>query len=115
MSPNESMEKIKKFDGENFHLWKFKMQMLFEERDLWEVVPGDEVIETCTSEEGIVKFKKKMKKAFAMICLAMDDAQLAMVKSCKEARSAWQLLESHYEKKSLATNYISAKSSFLLL
>uniref|UniRef100_A0AAV1U672 DUF4219 domain-containing protein n=1 Tax=Peronospora matthiolae TaxID=2874970 RepID=A0AAV1U672_9STRA len=30
--------RISKFDGTNFHAWKFKMQMVLEERDLWEVV-----------------------------------------------------------------------------
>ena len=63
--------------------------MLLEERDLWEVVSG-EVIETCTSEKEVAKFKK-MKNGFAVISLAMDDTQLAMVKYCKETRSAWQL------------------------
>ena len=27
--------RINKFDGSNFHLWKFKMQMVLEEWDLW--------------------------------------------------------------------------------
>jgi len=30
--------RINKFDGTNFHTWKFKMQMVLEERELWEVV-----------------------------------------------------------------------------
>ncbi|KAG2850982.1 hypothetical protein PC114_g28889 [Phytophthora cactorum] len=29
--------RINKFDGTNFHTWKFKMQMVLEERELWEV------------------------------------------------------------------------------
>uniref|UniRef100_A0AAV1U6D6 CCHC-type domain-containing protein n=1 Tax=Peronospora matthiolae TaxID=2874970 RepID=A0AAV1U6D6_9STRA len=33
--------RISKFDGTNFHAWKFKMQMVLEERDLWEVVSGE--------------------------------------------------------------------------
>ena len=35
--------KIDKFKGESFHLWKFKMQMMSEDKDLWEIVSGDEV------------------------------------------------------------------------
>jgi len=82
MNPLEKM----KFDGEIFHLWKFKIQMLLEEFDLWGVVSGDEIIENCTSEGGVTKFKK-MKKLFAMICLGMDDVQFALVKLCKEVWS----------------------------
>ena len=33
--------RISKLDGTNFHAWKFKMQMVLEERDLWEVVSGE--------------------------------------------------------------------------
>ena len=32
--------RISKFQGNNFHTWKFKMQMVMEERDLWEVTSG---------------------------------------------------------------------------
>ena len=33
--------RINKFDGTNFHTWKFKVQMVLEERDLWEVASGE--------------------------------------------------------------------------
>ncbi|KAK1937954.1 hypothetical protein P3T76_009691 [Phytophthora citrophthora] len=33
--------RINKFDGTNFHTWKFKMRMVLEERDLWEVTCGE--------------------------------------------------------------------------
>ena len=36
-----TIARINKFDGANFHLWKFKMQMVLEERDLWDVVSGE--------------------------------------------------------------------------
>eukprot|EP00794_Sanderia_malayensis_P005061 gene5061-5721_t len=35
--------KIDKFGGKNFHLWKFKMQMVLEEPDLWGIVSGEEI------------------------------------------------------------------------
>ena len=38
-----SLLRIEKFKGENFHLWKFRMQMVLEEKDLWNIVQGDEV------------------------------------------------------------------------
>ena len=41
--------RINKFDGTNFHTWKFKMQMVLEERDLWDVTSGEIKLEHLTS------------------------------------------------------------------
>jgi len=32
------MRLIGKFYGDNFNLWKFKMEMILSEKDLWEIV-----------------------------------------------------------------------------
>jgi len=90
--------------GENFHLWKFKMQMVLEERELWGIVSGGEVEPT---GEGIVqatiqKFLKRARKAFATICFSLGDEQLSLVRSAKTAKEAWDKLENHYKVKSLA-------------
>ena len=37
---NESARVIDKFKGDNFNLWKFKMEMVLESMDLWEIVKG---------------------------------------------------------------------------
>uniref|UniRef100_A0AAV1TQG4 DUF4219 domain-containing protein n=1 Tax=Peronospora matthiolae TaxID=2874970 RepID=A0AAV1TQG4_9STRA len=42
--------RISEFDGTNFHAWKFKMQMVLEERDLWEVVSGEIKAEQCETQ-----------------------------------------------------------------
>lgn len=39
---SESARTIDKFNGDNFSLWKFKMEMLLESVDLWETVEGTE-------------------------------------------------------------------------
>ncbi len=38
----ESVRVIDKFNGENFSLWKFKMEMVLASMDLWEIVDGSE-------------------------------------------------------------------------
>lgn len=38
----DDLVRIDKFDGKNFHLWKFKMQMVLEDKDLWGIVSGEE-------------------------------------------------------------------------
>uniref|UniRef100_A0AAV1SXV4 DUF4219 domain-containing protein n=1 Tax=Peronospora matthiolae TaxID=2874970 RepID=A0AAV1SXV4_9STRA len=37
--------RINRFAGTNFCTWKFKMQMVLEERDLWDVVSGEVKLE----------------------------------------------------------------------
>jgi hypothetical protein len=44
----ESLKIMERFDGGNFHLWKFMMRMMFSKHGLWKVVdwsatiPNDE-------------------------------------------------------------------------
>ena len=94
--------RINKFDGTNFHTWKFKMQMVLEDRELWEVVCGEIKLEHCQTEGDQVVFRKKSRKALAIICLALEDSQLPLVRSSSGAHDAWSKLEAHFEKKSLA-------------
>ena len=104
--------RINKFDGTNFHNWKFKMQMVLEERELWEVTCGEIKLEHCVTENDQVVFRKKSRKALAMICLAMEDSQLPLVRSATGAHDAWSRLEGHFEKKSLANKLFLRRRFF---
>ena len=95
----EASLRIRKFDGENFHLWKFKMQMVLEEKDLSGIVTGDEVepVGEGTTEEDRRRFQRQERKALATICLSLGDRQLSLVRSAVTANEAWIKLEIHYE------------------
>jgi transposase InsO family protein len=93
-----------KFDGKNFHLWKFRMQMVLEEKELWEVV--EEGKAAGDTEE------KKDRKAKAIICLSLEDNQLMIVKSASSAKEAWDKLERHYERKGLANKLFLRRKLF---
>jgi len=56
MSPTDSISapSIKKFNGENYPLWAFKMEMYLKGKDLWGTVAEDMPI----SEENKHKFQK---------------------------------------------------------
>ena len=86
---------IDKFDGTNFHLWKFKMQMVLEDKDLWGIVSGEEVEPAGegTTEASVQKFRKRARKALATICLSISDSQLSLVRSANTAGEAWSKLE----------------------
>ncbi len=42
----ESLKIMEKFDGGNFHLWKFKMRMMLSKHGLWKFVDGSATIAT---------------------------------------------------------------------
>ena len=52
------LQHIDKFDGTNFHLWKFKMQMVLEDKDLRSIVSGEEVepVREGATEVSLQKF-----------------------------------------------------------
>ena len=106
--------RIEKFNGENFHLWKFKLQMILEDKDLWDIVKGVEVepsVEDSTETQR-KQFQRRERKALATICLSLKDEQLSIVRSAKTAKEAWSKLEDHYEVKSLANKLFLRKKYF---
>src|ERR1700755_560532 len=93
MSTGVSIEKL---DGTNYHVWKFKMQLVLEDKELFGVIDGTDV-----KTEGSVEWVKRDKKARVTICLALSDSILATVRSCDTALSVWEKLASIFESKSL--------------
>ena len=76
--------------------------MVLEERDVWEVVSGKVKLEQSQVPTDQALFKNKSRKALAMICLAMEDSRLPLVRSASGAIDAWSRLKEHFEKKSLS-------------
>ena len=65
MATEETSFKIEKLTAENYHSWKFNMKMHLIERDLWEIVTGEEKVMDNMSENVMKKIKKHERKAFA--------------------------------------------------
>ena len=68
-----TVSRMNKFDKTNFHTWKFKMQMVLEERDLWKVTSEEIKMDHLTTALEQSTFKRKLHKVLAIICLAMED------------------------------------------
>ncbi len=62
----ESLKVMKKFDGGNFHLWKFKMRMMFSKHGLWKFINGNVTISN--DENEIMDYNEKATKAFTLLC-----------------------------------------------
>ncbi len=73
----ESLKVMEKFDGDNFHLWKFKMHIIFSKHGLWKFVDGSATI---LNDEGEMEdYNEKATKAFALLCEHFVNAQLARI------------------------------------
>jgi hypothetical protein len=57
-------------------------------------------------------YQRKSRKAFAMVCLAMEDSQLPLVRSASGAHDAWSRLEAHFERKTLANKLFMRRRFF---
>ena len=99
MSTN-SIHSIDKLDGTNFYAWKFKIQMVLIDKEIWDVVDGSEA--PPKEEKELKLWNAKDKKALATICLTVKDSELVHIRSCTSSAEAWKKLAEVYETKGLA-------------
>ena len=98
---SEGPKVVDKFDGVNFHLSKFKMEMVMAEKELWEIVDGSEDPPHSISDPRVMQaYKRREKKAFAILTLNLSDSQLAHICSWKTPAEAWVKLCNIHETKS---------------
>ncbi len=84
----ESLKVMEKFDGGNFHLWKFKMRMMLSKHGLWKFVNANATI--LDDEDQITDYNEKVAKALALLCEHLTDAQLAHIQYCENVKSTWE-------------------------
>ncbi len=73
----ESLKVMEKFDGGNFHLWKFKIRMMLSKHGFWKFVDGSATI--LDDEDQITDYNEKATKAFALLCEHLMDALLEIL------------------------------------
>jgi hypothetical protein len=96
--PNEETYKVEPLQGSaNYRTWKFSMRMVWQARDLWEVVSGEEV--KPEAEKAAQAWEKKARKALATIALALSTAEKENIIECTTLKAAWDILEKLYEGK----------------
>jgi hypothetical protein len=108
----ESLKVMEKFDGGNFHIWKFKMRMMFSKPGFWKFVDGSA---TLPSEEvARADYNEKETKAFALLCEHLTDAQLAHIQYCDNVRSAWEALCGVHEAKTIGNKLFFRRRFFTI-
>jgi hypothetical protein len=108
----ESLKVMEKFDGDNFHIWKFKMHMMFSKHGLWKFVDGSA---TLPSEEvARADYNEKEIKAFALLYEHFTDAQLAHIQYCDNVRSVWKALCGVHEAKAISNKLFLRRRFFTI-
>jgi hypothetical protein len=95
----ESLEVMKKFDGGNFHLRKFKKRMMLSKHGLWKFVDGSAILPN--EEVARVDYNEKEMKAFALLCEHPTNAQFAHIQYYDNVKSAWEALCGVHEAKTI--------------
>ena len=112
-STSTSIHSIEKLDSTNYHAWKFKMQMVLVDKDLWDIIEGSgEEPEEESSERK--SWKVRDRKALATICLSVKDSELVHVRTCKTSAEAWKKLAEVYETKGLARKLFLRRKFFTI-
>ena len=70
--------------------------------DLWEIVEGTETLPERGNEQQKLAFRRREKKALAMICLGVSTELQIYVRGSKSSKEAWDKLANHFEEKTLS-------------
>ena len=97
---NASSPFVEKLSDSNYSMWKFRMQMLLEDKDLWEIVEGTST--TPSDFEEAKAYDKLQRKALLLIVTNVSDQQAAHLKKCKTGKEAWDKLQEVHESKTIA-------------
>ena len=96
-----SSPQVERLDSTNYQTWKSRMRYVLEDKDIWEVVSGEEEQPTIGEEEeddtALKEWKKKDKKARTTIGLALSDSELLRIDDAETSHQAWQLIRDAHE------------------
>ena len=100
-------KEVQKLSNSNYYAWKQKIQHLLALKDLDEHIEEDPPTET----NALSAWKKKDKKARALIGLSLSDDQLDNVRECQTAKEMWIAIQNVFERHTLL-NKLSARRKF---
>ena len=110
---------IEKFEGRNFQLWKWRMEIILRDKGLLCITNGDESypidqkwdINTLSIEEKnyIETFLLKDNRAYSLICLSLGDLPARQIKNARTSNEVWKKLNTLYESKSTTNKLILKK------
>ena len=114
IADTSDLRNIKKFDGQNYQLWKFQLKAIFVALGLLELVEGREAKPTPATQQNaaaITTWTKNDAKAMFFLSSSMEYSQLEYLVTCSSANEMWNKLSSIHEQKS-ASNKLALTTKF---
>ena len=97
---SDNAKSIDKFTGENFNLWKFKLEVKFVSVDLYGIVDKSEAIPPSNVDPKIQKeYQRHVKITMSIIALNLADNQFVHILSRKGPTKAWNTLYNIHERR----------------
>ncbi|UYV73291.1 hypothetical protein LAZ67_10002537 [Cordylochernes scorpioides] len=106
------LPQIQKFNGDNFHLWKFQMKIILEAKDLLSITDGSEVKPEIEDIAKFSNWKKKDAKSKMLITTALEFKYLQQIVNCQTSAEMWKKLSTIYELKSETNKYLLQQRFF---
>lgn len=106
----EKFTKHIQFDGTNFNNWKFRIEVLLEEKDLTEFIetPLEDLADVEDPDEEM-KIRMKEKKCKSILVQCIHDSQLEYIKDKKYAKDIFDSLKAVFERTSFAGQLLLRK------
>ncbi|UYV74915.1 hypothetical protein LAZ67_12001794 [Cordylochernes scorpioides] len=106
------LPQIQKFNGDNFHLWKFQMKIILEAKDLLSITDGSEVKPEIEDIAKFSNWKKKDAKSKMLITTALEFKYLQQIVNCQTSAEMWKKLSTIYVLKSETNKYLLQQRFF---
>jgi hypothetical protein len=107
---SSSRIEIEKFNGQNFELWKLKIEDLLVDREQWAKVCPSTIPIGMSTEEG----EKLERRVRSTIRLCFADSVLLNVSGEDSTKKLWDKLGSLYQSKSMVNKFFLVKKLYLL-
>lgn len=106
----DKVPKVQKLNNQNYFTWKYKLELLLINEDLWEVITD----EPPTTPTRLREWRKRDNKARSTIGLTVEDSQLVHIRGKSTALETWNALKNVHEKDTI-TNRVSICNKIALL
>ena len=94
---------LDKFDGKNFHIWRFKLEAVLVTAKLWDVVtevPPPPAVPAQGADPAAIAayttYRERMEKTKSTMTLALSDNEIARVINCRTPKQMMDVLDAHY-------------------
>ncbi len=104
---------IKKFEGKNFMLWKFKIESLFKARELWGLINGEEVKLDPSNALGLLVYERKGRWALNLLIQSLSNNQFMSIKKEMIAKGVWKVFQKWHVDKGLVNKIFFTQKFFM--